>query len=304
MTRRAAVACLAVLAVALAGCSAYPHAVDGDRAKKAIRIGEAATVVARYDEGRVEALTTGKPNALEAVAADAALAIDGVQARPAQLAAPSQVLAGEFRSYPMWFLAICEVPDEGTVAAAVFTRESSRDPWRLAAAPRLAANTPMPTVRVSGGVADTVVGDRPDGLPVALDQLAAHYADVLADPASTYADEFEVDSFITQMREYVEAQPTDVGFEQSWRAATVRYALRLEGGGALVFVDLVRTERYDVRGGDALRFEGTEAGRFLSKPIRTRARLTYYHQVLLQLPSTGDPFALGQYGALVAATGR
>ena len=98
-------------------------------------------------------------------------------------------------------------------------------------------------------------------------------------------------------------QPEGVGFEQSWQAAEVSHVVQLEDGGSLVFADLVRTETYDLEEGKSLRFDGSEASRFFSEPIHDSATLTYYHQVLLLVPPEEKPRAIGQYGALVSATG-
>lgn len=301
--RRAALAAASgLVGVLVAGCGVIPHRVESDPAHRAVTLAQAVRVVDAYNAGRASALADRDLVPLQQVAAGAALAVDTVQSQPQEFAAPTQLIAGNFRRYPMWFVAVCDVPGENTVAAAVFARSTSRGPWLLVDAPRLAPQTKLPAVKLVDGAAVAVGAGSAIGSAGNADEIAAQYADVLGDPASRYAGDFEKDSFIAQMRRYADAQPPGVGFEQSWRAAGVSYALRLADGGALIFADFVRTERYDV-GGKALRFDGTEAERFLPDPIRERARLTYYHQVLLFVPGDGKALAIGQYGALVRGTG-
>ena len=124
-----------------------------------------------------------------------------------------------------------------------------------------------------------------------------------ASSTSAYSSDFVEDSFRTQMRAYADSQPEGVGFEQTWEAAEVSHVVDLADGGSLVFADLVRTESYQLEPGKSLRFDGSEAERFFAEPIHDSATLTYYHQVLLLVPAEDQSLAIGQYGALVSATG-
>jgi hypothetical protein len=301
--RRARAAFGVALAFTLGGCGAVPHSVDDLPGKKAVTSARASSVVAEYNQARAEAMAQADVGRLQEVAGGAALAIDGRQPAAAAWAEPSQVIAGEFDSYPMWFVAISDVPDEHARVAAVFSRESSVDPWLLVDAPRLAETTEIPEVQSSDGVAEVHDGTAPMPGGLSGNELATRYAALLSDPSSPYAGEFAEDSFIAQMRDYAEAQPAGVGFDQVWRAASVSHVVELADGGALVFADLVRTETYELGPGKSLRFDGSEAERFLPEPIHDNATLTYYHQVLLLAPADDKPLAIGQYGALVSATG-
>jgi hypothetical protein len=105
------------------------------------------------------------------------------------------------------------------------------------------------------------------------------------------------------MRDYAAKQPPEVSYVQQWSVSPPQYVVHLADGGALVLVDLVRAERYEIPSGESLDFAGSEAGRFLTSPVRNHADLTYYHQVLLIQPPEGQALAIGQYGALVSAQG-
>jgi hypothetical protein len=291
------------VAAVLAGCGAVPHQVDDDASKKAISTIGAGNVVADYNAARAEAMTQSDAGLLQDVAADAALAIDGRQPSAATWSVPTTVIAGEFDAYPMWFVVVSDIPDEDVQVAAVFSRESSTEPWLLVQAPRLAPTTAIPDAETSDGVAKVAEGDATMPTGVSADELMTRYADKLTSPTSVYADEFADDSFVTQMRSYADAQPEGVGFQQSWQAAETSHVVELADGGALVFADLVRTETYDIEEGKSLRFDGSEASRFFSAPITDSATLTYYHQVLMLVPPEDKPRTIGQYGALVSATG-
>ena len=107
------------------------------------------------------------------------------------------------------------------------------------------------------------------------------------------------------MRQIREAQPHQgVAFDQQWRAEPVDYVLRLADGGALMVVDLRRLDAFRVKKGNALKFNGTEAGVYLPDPITDVAKLRYAHQVLMVVPAEGQPLVIGQYGGLVSARGH
>ena len=258
-----------------------PRPVEGDTSKRAVTSSTAASVVAEYNVARSEAMAQSDVGRLQDVASDAALAIDGRQPSAAAWSEPTKVIAGDFDAYPMWFVAVSDIPDDDVQVAAVFARESSADPWLLVQAPRLASTTELPDVETSGDVAEIADGSSPMPSGISADELVSRYADKLADPASQYDADFADDSFVTQMRTYAAAQPEGVGFQQSWQAAEVSHVVELDGGGALVFADLVRTETYTLEEGKSLRFDGSEASRFFC-----RAAARQRHPDLL--PPGGD----------------
>jgi hypothetical protein len=277
---------------------------------------QAASVLARYAVVRAESAKMADVGHLADAEAGSLLSIEstmyyasralGVTPGAAAVGAPTEVWSGAFTKYPLWFATVAESQAEQTQVALVFSRRSSTEPWRAVMAPRLAADTALPDLQ--RGAEGSTVGlsdDAVSGLATPLTTIARRYADVLADPTSRFADQFEQDSFITQMRQLAQAQPREhIVFRQTWTAEPVRYAFRLANGGALMFVDLRRTDSYRIRGKHALGFAGSEAATFIPEPVHHGARLVYEHEVLLLAPADGKPLAIGQFGGLVSATGR
>jgi hypothetical protein len=302
--------------VVAAGCGAVPH----DRSasvpeKRAATAAQASSALARYTTVRAESAKTADSGHLADVEAGTLLAIEsttysvaralGVTPGAAAVDRPSDIWSGAFASYPLWFATVAPAAGEKTQVALVFTRRSSTEPWRASMAPRLAPETELPAIRTAADGAARTLGDASAvGLAKAT-MLARHYADVLEDPGSAFADQFETDSFITQMRRLEQAQPSEhIVFRQTWIADPVRYGFQLAGGGALMFVDLHRVDYYRIEGNHSLGFAGSEAQAFIPEPIHKRARLSYEHEVLLLAPADGKALAIGQFGGLVSAAGN
>ena len=160
----------------------------------------------------------------------------------------------------MWFVAIvrCRTKAPSRRRCSPGSRAATRGGWRRRRDGR--EHPRSPTVESGADVADTVVGDRPNGLPVALDQVAAHYAD----DWPTRRRRTPTNSKTTRSSRRCAARRGPTARRRLHAAVASgpgALCLRLEGGGALVFVDLVRTDSYHVAGGHTLSFEGTEAGR-------------------------------------------
>lgn len=312
--------CRIVAAIAasamLAGCGTLPRHKDAETSAQATSTNGAANVVSHFNRARATADADLDSAALGDIEDGSVLAVDtgayalrkalSVSSQPVELSAPSKVLAGSFDSYPLWFVVVADIASEGTQVAAVFERSTSTSPWLLTIAPRLAADTEISAVdTLDDGSTALLTGEAVGDLPASPDELVRRYADVLEDPSSRFASQFEVDAFITQMHDGVESQPREgVDFGQEWKAEPVMYAVRLADGGALVFGSLRRVDRYDVVGDKALQFADSEAGAILTEPVRRSATLTYFHDVLLYVPGNGRALAIGQYGGLVDATGR
>jgi hypothetical protein len=303
--------------VVVAGCGVVPHDRSASAPLKvAARPAEAASALARYAGVRAESAKTADVGHLADAEAGSLLSIEsttyyasraaGVTPGAAAVGPPTDVWSGAFTEYPLWFATVAASKAEQTQVALVFARRSSTEPWRAVMAPRLAADTAVPDLQQGAdgstvGLSSAVVR----GLATPLTTIARRYVDVLEDPTSRFADQFEKDSFITQMRQLAQAQPREhIVFRQTWAADPVRYAFRLADGGALMFVDLRRTDAYRIRGKHALGFAGSEAAAFLPEPVRHRARLVYEHEVLLLVPAAGKALAIGQFGGLVGASGR
>jgi hypothetical protein len=315
--RKLAAGAAVVAIVAVAGCGALPHDRGATQAtKRAATAAQAVPVIAQYAAVRARSAKNADVGHLADVEAGSLLRIEGTGIYVARalgstpgaaaVVGPRAVWSGDFDAYPLWFAAVARSAGEHTQVALVFERRSSTDPWRAVMAPRLAVDTALPDVRTEeSGAAATITPDEASALSGPTTTLARRYAEVLTDPHSPYSNLFEPDSFITQMRQLVQAQPRDhVAFRQTWTADPVTYALRLSDGGVLMFVDLRRVDSYRVEGKHALGFDGSQAQAFLPEPIHHRARLVYEHEVLLLAPSGGKALAIGQFGGLVSATGR
>lgn len=299
----------------LTSCGGLPRHKDADTSERAASTSAASNVVSHFNRLRALADANLDAAALGDIEDGSVLAVDtgtyalrralSVPGQQVELSALSTVLAGSFDSYPLWFVAVATIESEGTQVAAVFERSTSTSPWLLTMAPRLAADTEIPAAdKLDDGSVALLTGKAVGDLSASPDELVRRYADVLEDPSSRFAAQFEADSFLTQMRAGVESQPREgVDFSQEWRAEPVAYAVRLAAGGALVFASLRRVDRYDVVGDKALQFGDSEAGAILTEPIRRSATLTYVHDVLLYVPDGGLALAIGQFGGLVDATG-
>ena len=316
MRRPLAGTAIALGLVAVAGCGVVPHVRS---ASAPLKVGaspaQAVSVLARYAVVRAESAKTADVGHLADAESGSLLAIEsttyyasralGVTPGAAAVGAPTDIWSGAFTKYPLWFAAVVPSPAEKTQVALVFARKSSTDPWRAVMGPRLAQETELPAMLTDGDGASATLGDRSAAPSASATSLARHYADVLADPRSPFADQFETDSFITQMRQLAQAQPREhIEFRQTWTADPVRYAFRLADGGVLMFVDLHRSDHYQIKGKHALGFAGSEAAAFIPEPVHHSARLDYEHEVLLLAPADGKAFAIGQFGGLVSATGR
>lgn len=313
MSGRRAPAWLGLLLVV--GACAVPQHKDLDVVtKKAVTLSEASNVISRFNLVRDQVSSSGNIARMREIEDGSLLDIDtaallarqrGVATSTTRLDDTTMVIAGSFRRYPLWFVAVGEARAEGQQVAGVFVRDSSTQPWRLELAPRLAASTRFPSVKLAAdGSAVLLAPTERRGLRLSPQTLASRYTQVLADPEAKYADDFVADAFLASVRQLQGAQPDElVEFTQTWSVEPVRYALRLSGGGALVFATVQRTDNYRVLGDHVLRWRGSEAV-FFPRPVRSAATLSYAHQLLLLMPPRGKPLVIGQYGGLVAASGH
>ncbi|MEP6666114.1 MAG: hypothetical protein ABJA81_06675 [Nocardioidaceae bacterium] len=323
--RRSHRAAALVVAASLVGGCALPHHKDlGDQSKRGVSVTGAASVLSHYNRALADIDANLDASALPEIETGSMLVLDqsadrikqrlGLTTQRLELAPSAEFMVDRFDSYPLWFVAVSKAAGQDQQVAAVFTRASSTAPWRVAAAPRMAATTKIPdlalrddgtAIRFDTSAESPVWSDgEASRLPKTPQQIADDYASVLTSPDSDAAKDFVKDSFISQMRDLRAAQPTtNVTFTQSWKAASVKYVLRLFDGGALMFVTLNRTDSYQVEAGHMLQFRGSEAGAYLTQPVHRSARLNYQHQVLMLVPAKGLPLVIGQYGGLVAATG-
>jgi hypothetical protein len=287
-----------------AGC-ALPHRKDlDDVTKVAATRSTAESVLIAYDNARTQADAHWSASALASAEAGPLLRIDAGQYlvsfrlnpdKPLEttpLTRAAVVASPRFGHYPLWF--VTEVPLRGTGVSKVslFTRQSTITPWRMAYGPEVAGHARLPEFR-------TVVSAA---------RACADYARALQTGSRPLSRRFAHDTFQYEMRaiQTSQAKLAYTNFRQTWSVLPVRYALRLADGGVLAFATLVRTDRYRVEPGGYLRWHGNaEARAYLPHGVRHWARLRYYHQILMEIPPTGDgePAVIGQYGGVVSGAG-
>lgn len=315
-------ATLICLALLVTGC-ALPHQRTGDATSKvSARAGQIATLLEVYNEARRRGDERRDPSILRRVETGSLLDIDagayfvGARVRstepvqPVQLGEVRQVVSPRFTRYPMWTGALVDDVTAGTRRFVVFERKSSVQPWLMTAAPELAAGSSLPKVRTDdGGAADPVAAGESGGLAMAPQEAVDAYARALSDPAAVEQQLFEADAFRQRNARFRRAQQDlpFASFAQVWKASPVRYAVRLQGGGALVVATLTRTDTYLVQEGSFIDWKDNAAAKaYLPGRVFNSARLTFSHQVLLSIPaegSSGSSRLLGQYGGVVDGQG-
>jgi hypothetical protein len=305
--------CLVVVAAA---CSFPEHKDLTNVSEKAVTLSIAGNVVAGFN-AQVDAATASyNLRKLHSVETGSLYAIDaarlfarkqlGTHTFATSVNGTALILAGTFRRYPLWFVAVTSQLRHKEPVAGVFVRSTSTGPWRLSLAPRLAASAQLPPVETSADRSAVLVPPtQPSAGGLSPQQLVDRYTAVLADPGAPYVDDFSNDAFLRSVRASQLAQPRQhVDVTETWGAEPVRYALRLANGGALVFATVVRTDIYRVRGNSVLDWQGSPAAAYFRHPVRQRASVTYNSQLLLLQPPSGKSQVIGEYGGLVAATGH
>jgi hypothetical protein len=314
-------ATLATLLTLPAAC-ALPHRKDlDDLTKVAAARSTAASVLLTYDSVRANADARWSHSTLATVEGGPLLRIDAgaylvsfrlspdepLETTP--LSGPGVVASPRFSSYPLWFVAELPLPDSGVSRMSLFARASTTAPWRMMYGPEIAFDAPLPAFRTDDqGAAVPVSPQDADGLVMSPGRACRDYATLLQNRSSPLSRKFAHDAFLRQMRTIQDSQDklAYAGFRQTWSVMPVRYALRLDDGGVLVFATLVRTDRYHVEPGGYLRWNGNTAGKaYLPHGVRDWARLRYDHQILMEIPPAGQgkPAVIGQYGGVVSGAG-
>jgi hypothetical protein len=301
---------------------ALPHHKDlDDLTKVAAARSTAASVLLNYDSVRANADARWSDATLATVEGGPLLRIDAgaylvaFRLSPDQpletspLSGPGLVASPRFGSYPLWFVAKLPVPDAGISRVSLFARRSTTDPWRMMYGPEVAVDAALPEFRTDDqGAAVPVSPHDSDGVVMSPARACHGYATLLRARSSPLAGKFAPDAFLQQMRDIRHAQRNlaYASFRQTWSVMPVRYALRLDDGGVLVFATFVRTDRYHVDPGGYLRWNGNTAAKaYLPHGVRHWARLRYYHQILMEIPPVGGgrPAVIGQYGGVVSGAG-
>lgn len=315
MNKRRIPVSLSITALLVAGACAIPvPRSDHDVARLAVDDQAARTVFKRYVAVRQTAAELLDAKPLSIVEGDPLLAIDAgsfelSQKNPAtrendEEPVLTEVYAPRLERYPLWFVAHLSEPDSNVERIAIFERNSSTEPWQMVESPQILDNTSFPELRETDGGLTTVGADSSTGLSMSPQQAADEYAIALADPDSTQADELSTDGFMRQMRQAAktEAALDNVAFTQKWKALDVRYSARAGDGAAIAWVTLERDDIYRVKSGMQVSWpKGSPQRAFLDDGITGDGTVRYYHQVLLYVPQTGSPRALGHYGGVIGA---
>jgi hypothetical protein len=313
----------AVVAVALlaAACGVPQRRDTSVVSKVAATPTVAAAVIDHYNQVRAQADELLDGSVLPRIEGGDLLDIDqGIYfvsvrvARPAGFAAvrltpPEQVLSPRFDAYPLWFAVLAGDEKGGNKRVAVFERADSVSPWLMTMAPETTADAALPAVVEDDTGAAVTVGPQ-DGTGTGLSPTAAlqRYAGALAPGDSADDDLFADDAFLSQTRSFQQTQDSlpFATFEQSWTAQPPRFALRVEGGGALVFGTVDRRDAYTVQPNSYIDWDdNADTAAYLPGRVYQSAVLDYSHQLLLYLPPRGEgqPRLIGQYGGVVDGQG-
>lgn len=279
----------------------------------------ASTVVARYNAVRTRADDDLDASLLDRIEGGDLLDIDQgsyfvsvrVNKPPGyarvRLSRPEQVLAPRFDVYPLWFAVMARDERGGNKRVAVFERSDSVSPWLMTIAPETTPQASLPpVVRDDTGAAVTVAADDAAGTGMSPTQAVQRYAEVLSPggPDEVFAD----DAFLDRTRAFQEAQTSlsFASFQQAWTAQPPRFALRVEGGGFLVFGTVLRRDSYSVQSNTYIDWDDdADTAAYLPGRVYRSANLDYAHQLLLFVPpqGVGKPRLIGQYGGVVDGEG-
>jgi hypothetical protein len=226
-----------------------------------------------------------------------------------RLTRPEQVISPRFASYPLWFVVLARDEQGGDKRVAVFERADSVSPWLMTMAPATTPDAALPAIaQDSTDAAVTVAADDDTLTGVSPTGALQRYADALA-PGETDDDTFfAADAFLTRNQEFQATQDSlpFATFEQTWTAQPAQFAVRTEGGGALVFGTLNRRDSYSVQTNSYIDWDdNADTAAYLPGRVYRSATLDYTHQLLLFLPpqGEGEPRLIGQYGGVVDGQG-
>lgn len=226
-----------------------------------------------------------------------------------RLEEPERVIAPRFAAYPMWFVVLARDRLGGHKRVAVFERADSVSPWLMTMAPATTAEAGLPPVVVdSDGAAVTVGADDTSTTSVSPREVLQRYAGALAPGDAEDEEFFDPDAFLAQTEKFQQNQESlpFATFQQTWSAQEPEFALRVEGGGLLVFGTVTRRDAYSVQTNSYIDWnDDADTAAYLPGRVYQSATLDYIHQLLLFVPPEGEgkPRLIGQYGGVVDGQG-
>ncbi|MBA2509393.1 MAG: hypothetical protein H0V32_11950 [Nocardioidaceae bacterium] len=320
--RRVPLVALALVCGLTTAACELPQRVDSQPTKLAASQDEGAEVVERWAAQRAEALRTLDPQPLSAVEQAPTLQIDEGAFEVARRLLDDEtaeinqdlrlrsVQSPRLPRYPVWFVAVVEDVAGSVAKVQVHRRGTAAGDWMLVAQADVLSSTELPSMAVDSTGAITPVGPaEATGLQAPPQDVADAYADLLADAAADGGELVTVDSFVQQMRTVETSQSSveGVALQQSWSAHKVRWAMRTDDGGALMFATFDRSDAYRLKSPKSIRWAAqSEQRAFLDDSTDKRPTLDYLHQVLFYLPpaGAGAARAIGQYGGVVGLADR
>jgi len=320
--RRVPLVALALVCGLTTAACELPRRVDSQPTKLAASQDEGAEVVERWAAQRAEALRTLDPQPLSAVEQAPTLQIDEGAFEVARRLLDDEtaeinqdlrlrsVQSPRLPRYPVWFVAVVEDAAGSVAKVQVHRRGTAAGDWMLVAQADVLSSTELPSMAVDSTGAITPVGPaEATGLQAPPQDVADAYADLLVDAAADGGELVTVDSFVQQMRTVETSQSSveGVALQQSWSAQKVRWAMRTDDGGALMFAIFDRSDAYRLKSPKSIRWAAqSEQRAFLDDSTDKRPTLDYLHQVLFYLPpaGAGAARAIGQYGGVVGLADR
>ncbi|WP_157180945.1 hypothetical protein [Actinopolymorpha alba] len=295
------------LALATAGCVSMPEARTGKAAPAWSPASEDATkaFLKRHDEISNKARLTRNPDLARAVesgpllrASSAAFLIarrlDPKNKKPAKPLTHDdpQVYLPKFDNYPVWFVAVSQVAQEGRTAVDLVARSSAGSPWKKAQSVELDEDAQLPALAMRDGAAIDVSANPGDTLVRPPAKVAIAYAVLLQDgPTAPQAKVFlpSPDTQRAHQAAQQNARSKAFSYSQSFDVTSMR-ALATKDGGALVLFTMAETERLAMRDAATLQFRKEDAVAAYTGLDKGTAflRTTWVWQVAAVVPATGQ----------------
>lgn len=224
---------------------------------------------------------------------------------PQPFATEQQVtVVGATDSWPRAFMTVTQVPEGGTVPLILSVRqEGPRDDYELVGWSRLLPGVQTPSV-AAPAIGSAQLGSDAEGLRATPTEALEHFADLLWNPESEYADEFGEDPYrplIQDERDSLAASVEEAG-EVTLRAeaGSPLLALQTADGGAITMGTLTSTvELSKTVDGSTLTVGGEIASALGQDEVEVASSLTatYMQTATFYIPPAGSDSPIQLIGA-------